>query len=609
MIRLEHVNIKYKDSLLEDSTLTIPSKKLTVIKGKSGIGKTTLLYRLALITDDVNYKYIWDNEEVDITSKNCKTEIRRNDISYVLQDNDVLEHLSVLQNIEYFASITNKELTHKEVEEMLKRMSLDISLEQNVMTLSLGERQRFLIACALIKEPKLLILDEPTASLDLENEILIFTLLKKIVNEYDISVVISSHSEVANQYADVLYGMENKKIHLINGEYKDTSCKHNNINKKSKNFYIKYVKNYFKYYQFLHVLMMMVATLTLLIAIVVTLVTTITIKENQDILTSQFENKMVVTKEEGKVYVNQKISKYVSKEDISKNETSYPLIKLSSTIRDNEVYIIPYFDGDDFGDSLQLKFNDDKGVYIDYQTFISLNSRDGVTLDGTIYEQTTDGEILTNMPITSNVSGVFKEGVTQKYVKNSKRFIYMYYQDIENIYKMNCTSNQYIGWVQSFKDYQQLKDEKKVLENAGYYVNDDFVNIKVVDDMETYYQAIQETITWMVLGVGITVCILLEYNLHSKRKKEIGMLKLHGFKTRELFTVLFLEMIVEFLLTGVIVLLLSGVIAIIMKANSSSIISMYMVMGKYFMIIIPMVFIETIWFITSVSIEKQLRDK
>lgn len=101
-----------------------------------------------------------------------RDEYRRSRISYVLQENSLLPHLDVTDTLQYFVSIHDKVLTDDDIDECLDRIHLDVSSSQNVMMLSLGERQRLSIACALISDPQVLILDEPTASLDYDNEIL-----------------------------------------------------------------------------------------------------------------------------------------------------------------------------------------------------------------------------------------------------------------------------------------------------------------------------------------------------------------------------------------------------------------------------------------------------
>ena len=174
------------------SFLQGPFYSITLLRGKSGSGKTALLYCIALIDNKSSYKYFYDGKLIE---GKMRDEYRRSRISYVLQESSLLPHLDVTGTLQYFARIHNKVLTDDDIDECLDRMHLDVSPSQNVMTLSLGERQRLSIACALISHPQVLILDEPTASLDHDNEIQIYEILKEL--SHDMTIVMASHSDCA----------------------------------------------------------------------------------------------------------------------------------------------------------------------------------------------------------------------------------------------------------------------------------------------------------------------------------------------------------------------------------------------------------------------------
>ena len=222
MIHLKNINIKYTEEILENGEIDIPSHQVTMIKGKSGIGKTSLLYKIALVSHDKNYDYYYNDHKINLDDEKECSEYSKNNFSFVLQEDNSLSHLTVEEMLYHYSNINQIPINTNEIQELIHLMKLDVDLKQNVMTLSLGERRRLSIACSIVKKPAVLILDEPTASLDEENELLIFKILKQLSE--NMTILFSSHSEYADCFADVIYTVENKDIVKIKGVVNDSPC-------------------------------------------------------------------------------------------------------------------------------------------------------------------------------------------------------------------------------------------------------------------------------------------------------------------------------------------------------------------------------------------------
>lgn len=165
MLELHNLNISYERKILEDASFRASSGQLTLIQGESGSGKTTFLYRLALISNQNDYDYHINNYDIMDMSPLQKDKFRRNNIAFLLQNALLIDEYNIRENLCFFAGLVDKTIDDNVIKEILKQVHLDVPLEQNIQTLSGGERQRLAIACALIKDTGVIILDEPTSSL------------------------------------------------------------------------------------------------------------------------------------------------------------------------------------------------------------------------------------------------------------------------------------------------------------------------------------------------------------------------------------------------------------------------------------------------------------
>lgn len=202
-----------------DVDFSIPAHGVTALFGKSGCGKTTLLRCIAGLhkTHDgylrVNGE-VWQDEE-----KFVPTHART--LGYVFQEASLFPHLNVRGNLEYGWKRTAISQRRVDFDEIVALLGVEPFLQQKSDTLSGGQRQRVAIARALLSSPKLLLLDEPLASLDLDSRAEILPYLEQLHGGLDIPMVYVSHApaEIA-QLADYLVLMERGRI-AATGELND----------------------------------------------------------------------------------------------------------------------------------------------------------------------------------------------------------------------------------------------------------------------------------------------------------------------------------------------------------------------------------------------------
>lgn len=225
MINLTHVNIKFAEPVIIDSEISIPSGKITAITGPSGSGKTTLLYCLGLISSNKDYEYLFDGEKIDVTDDETKGAVRKTRIGYIFQDNNLIDSLTVKENIRLAATLAGEASDDETISKLIGLVGMPEKLGDYPKQLSGGEQQRLAVVCALAKNPDLMIADEPTSSLDVGNTELVMELLRGIAYERKKMVVIATHDPVIYEQADLVYRIEEKKVHAVKGAdlFQDTA--------------------------------------------------------------------------------------------------------------------------------------------------------------------------------------------------------------------------------------------------------------------------------------------------------------------------------------------------------------------------------------------------
>ena len=187
------------------------SNKLYTISGRSGAGKTTLINILGLISKPTNGEVIIENTNTKILNDKSLSKIRSEKIGFVFQSFYLNPLLTAKENI-MLALLINKRTNAKEqAKELLKMVGLEDRENHYPKELSGGEQQRVAIARALANNPEIILADEPTGSLDPENEEKIMELLKSISKDGK-CVIIVTHSNSVKKYSDIKLNITNKHI-------------------------------------------------------------------------------------------------------------------------------------------------------------------------------------------------------------------------------------------------------------------------------------------------------------------------------------------------------------------------------------------------------------
>lgn len=219
MLSLKNISQNYVqgDSIikvLSELNFSVNGVKNIGIIGPSGSGKSTFLNILGMIETPTSGEYILQGNSCFSLSQNNKTEIRRKFIGYIFQNNQLLEDFNVLENIA-FPLILNGESFGKAKQKsliLLDKLGLINKKFLKPGLLSGGEQQRIAIARALIKNPVLLLADEPTGSLDKNNSSLVMDLILSLTKKNKTTSVIATHNLEIIKMLDICFKIERGKL-------------------------------------------------------------------------------------------------------------------------------------------------------------------------------------------------------------------------------------------------------------------------------------------------------------------------------------------------------------------------------------------------------------
>jgi putative ABC transport system ATP-binding protein len=183
-------------------SLKVAPGETVALYGPSGSGKTTLLLLIAMLLEPTAGAVLIGERDISSLSEQEASRFRLSELGFIRQSFDLLPGVSALDNATLKLLKTKRwGEARREVAPLLERLGLGERMRQRSETLSMGERQRVMIARALSTKPRLLLADEPTGSLDTQRGREVLELLQGLCREQQVATVIVSHDPMAAQYA------------------------------------------------------------------------------------------------------------------------------------------------------------------------------------------------------------------------------------------------------------------------------------------------------------------------------------------------------------------------------------------------------------------------
>ena len=533
MIQYRNIRISFgKKVIIKNCSISLKAGRVTLVHGPSGCGKTTLFYRLGLLNTDCDVVFEGDR----IKNKDL---IRREYMAFVMQNNELLDYLSVEENLIEYASLSGAKTSAGKRKALLELVNLDVPLDQKCSLLSLGERERLCIACALSKDPLLLLLDEPTASLDRANKIMIFELLQRIaaMGKY---VVFSSHEKEASDYADEVYRIENGELIQEKTVDELTSC-HKRHRFLANRFITEHIQHYADKNRYLILLTGFFLIMTVLSSAFVMTWYGNNLNETRRLLFETTMKYLYVTDGRNEGYLDSDLH------EVSLQK-GYPVFRINA-LCGGTIPIIPYYEETDYSDKIDTYLSTaEHGVLISFRAKELMNKT--VAL-----QQMMSFPILDETGVHEEVfkmRGVLKQGVRAYELSNNEIFLAVWHEDYEKYDYQSV-----IGRILYFETYEELEQARNDLIEEGYKVNDQAASYERVLDVtqegQKFYIKVRTILLWIsaFLITGIHI-----FGIH-RRIREITVLRMNGVQANLIGRMLTMEQMPAYVIIFVLGIILS----------------------------------------------------
>jgi putative ABC transport system ATP-binding protein len=207
-------NRQIEFKILNDIDLQLHKGECCFVYGPSGSGKTTLLHIIGALLHPSQGTRTLFSKQIDDSTSLDDILIVRNKIGYLMQSSYLPSEITVQKYLQIQASLTGLGLKtiEKRYQELLEFLSIDQFLKMKPSSLSGGERQRVALASVLLQNNQLLLLDEPTGSLDQKSKEVVWKLIDEL-RAKNFTILIVSHDLMYKNYSDRVFELRNGKLH------------------------------------------------------------------------------------------------------------------------------------------------------------------------------------------------------------------------------------------------------------------------------------------------------------------------------------------------------------------------------------------------------------
>ena len=550
MIELKNIKKEYNHIVLDNVNLKLETGNIYLLKGISGSGKTTLFNILSGLDSNYAGDYLWDGTVVKEMTIDQQVEVV-NQISYVFQQSLLFRKLTVKENLLFIKNDINS------ITNYAKEFNVLSLLEKYPEELSGGEKQRIALIRALLLDCKLLLFDEPTASLDPVNSSIFVKFLDKIDIQNKI-IIIATHKNIYDDIANVVLKIDYGKITEVKIKKNEKAMK-NKANKENK---VKF--NTLKYDIFFAYKRKKKRMILMLISILLFLVIffSVSIVKNfkKEYIKNQFQQYSLqvinVSRNKKELLSNEILKTYNNYIIETEEYNAYILLDEEDSIFTREdILIFGNFPSKD----TEVLVNEE---YVK-SVFPNLNFNDAIGKEV---------EIKNNI---FTIAGIIHRGEYDGYLVYQNN---PYYKKIDKLYKDYITPAVFVPY-EKMKQIGTIVDSDEIVvtiskETAlNFYMNSNNISMNITlpwdSQLTSNYNSIQEYVK-ILLGILLLVFIFIFIFVGYKitldllyKKREFGYLQLFRVSKKRILFICLIDYLLEIMLSFVIAIICYHVICLI----------------------------------------------
>jgi putative ABC transport system ATP-binding protein len=213
LVKRYHVGAGQPIRAVDGVSMTVAAGELLALYGPSGSGKTTLIELTAALQAPDSGSVLIDGRDVFSLSTRARDELRLRELGIIGSPQSLIPGALAIENAMLKLLLVNARDARATVEPLLEQLGLSERLRHRTEQLSMGERQRLLIARALSTEPKVVLADEPTGSLDTRRTREVLALLRELCQERGVAVLLATHDPEGASFADQVHELRDGRLH------------------------------------------------------------------------------------------------------------------------------------------------------------------------------------------------------------------------------------------------------------------------------------------------------------------------------------------------------------------------------------------------------------
>jgi len=196
-------------------SMRVERGEMVVLYGPSGSGKTTLLQLIAAVLTPDKGEILVSGQDVHHLPRKQRDRYRLRELGVIGQPSDLISGARAIENasLKLWLARPRRDRGGADIEGLLERLGLGERMRHRTEQLSMGERQRVMIAQALSTEPALVLADEPTGNLDTQRTIEVLSLLSELCRERQTAILLVTHDPQAAMFADRVHELQDGKLH------------------------------------------------------------------------------------------------------------------------------------------------------------------------------------------------------------------------------------------------------------------------------------------------------------------------------------------------------------------------------------------------------------